>query len=266
MLTAFRTPTVVRAGKLTALAIALTATISFSIAQLHNPGAQWTITAIVQNKVAASPAPNSAVSTAVTVKPVSIPNCVPMASVTPAPLSLEAVSTGLTTQNDTATHYQIYGNVASDLATQIQHCAPGADGSTRAEFTAQTTYRLNWQYQIVQGDISCHLADVKVGLHTAVAMPLWQPSTSATSGLAGRWQTFITNLIAHEQGHVALDQQYANKMLTDLQAVSEQSCSELTSLISNTIDADTHALDLANDAYDVNTDHGATQGAVLPVH
>lgn len=271
MLIAFRNRILTYPGMPLALACAAAAVVAAGLGTVrpHPASAQWTVTAVLQTKVAASASPAPAGVTAATaqVKQTSaqpVPACTPQVFSTPAPLNLDSADDGLTTQNDPSAYYRIYGDTASELTRQIQRCAPGSDGSASAEFTARTDYRLNWQYSVVQDDAGCHLADIKVGLHTAAAMPLWQPGMSASPGLAGRWQAFYASLLTHEQGHTTLDQNYAAKLLFNLDALGTMSCGDINAAVSSLTSADTGALDQANDAYDVATDHGAAQGAVLP--
>lgn len=193
------------------------------------------------------------------------PNCTPTSFGQPTGLDLSTAPAGLSVQADNPVTYHIYGDTADALRLQIEHCAPGSGSSSLAEFTADTSYNMTWQYYTVIGaGNACSLTDVKVGVHTATIMPLWQPTSSAAEGLPTRWQSFSTDLLTHEQGHVALDKQYAAKVLADLNALPAMNCDDLTSTVKSTINSDVSALNNANNNYDAATDHGATQGAVIP--
>lgn len=229
-----------------------------------------------QTTVAAAPTASKTVPSMLTTTPVptpvsivqpvaSFPNCTPLPFGMPSQLSLADAAAGLHAQTDAPTQYQIYGNTASELRTQIQHCAPGASGSSAAEYTGQTSYNLSWQYA-VSVSTSCSAQDIKVGVHTATALPYWQPTGNATSGLAGRWQAFDASLRTHEQGHAVIDKAYAAKLLDDLNALGPVDCDSLTAAIRTIVNSDVAALNQANDTYDRQTDHGATQGAVLPTY
>ena len=193
------------------------------------------------------------------------PNCTPSSFSLPTGLALDSAAVGLTMQQDNPAYYQIYGGTATALRTQIQRCAPGSNGSASAEFTGQTSYDLTWQYSTVNNG-NCSLTDVKIGVHIATALPLWQPTSGAASGLPARWQSFASSLATHEQGHATLDKQYASKLLSDLNTVTNVDCGNLSSTVSNIVNADVGALNQANNAYDTATNHGATQGAILPTY
>ena len=183
---------------------------------------------------------------------------------TPSQLNLEYAADGLITQNDAPVHYEIFGNTADMLRSQIRSCGPGATGPANAEFTGQTDYNLDWQYTTAQSGSACTANDVKVGLHTAIALPVWQPTTTAASGLAQRWRNFDAGLLTHEQGHITIDKAYAAKLATDLDNLGSIPCNQMNGRVNALVNTDTALLDQANDSYDTATSHGATQGAVLP--
>ena len=187
-----------------------------------------------------------------------------MAFGTPSQVALSTTDSPFTVFSDTPTTYQIYGNTAQDLRAQIRRCAPKSDGSANAEFTAETSYNLSWQYDMTIGGGSCYVSNAKVGVHTAMALPNWQPSAQAAPGLASEWQRFSANLLAHEQGHVTIDSAYAHKLAIDLEVLTAPDCDTLRGLVDAVVGADVAALNSANDAYDAQTNHGATQGAIVP--
>jgi predicted secreted Zn-dependent protease len=226
-------------------------------------------TASSPSTATATPQPSAAgVAAAPQIASVTSPvaACTPIGFPAPSEVDLSNQANGLTAIQEQPTTYQIYGQNAGQLRSQIQACAPGAHGSTSAEFTAETSYRLTWQYSITNLSTSCNVTSVKVGLRTATTLPYWQPTSAATQGLGGRWNSFITALATHEQGHANLDRQYAASLVNDLAAIQNTDCSTINTLINAVISQDVNALNTANDAYDNSTNHGATQGAVLPTY
>lgn len=193
-----------------------------------------------------------------------IQTCVPYSgNMTPSSLNLTTAPAGLTKQIDAPTPYRIYGNTANTLRSQVKQCAPKTTGDA-AEFTAETTYQLTWQYDYINNGGTCTVTNAKVGIHVMQVVPLWQPTTAAQAGLASQWQTFMNNLMTHENGHLALDVQYAQTLLDDLNHFPPTPCDQLAQSIKYVTDHDVATLNQANDNYDATTDHGATQGAILP--
>lgn len=193
-------------------------------------------------------------------------NCTPYAGPNlPAALSLSGNPDGLTKQIDSPSIYRIYGNTPATLRSQIRQCASKSDGSDGAMYTAQTTYKLTWQYNYVaEGNGMCKVVHAKVGIHIMQIMPLWQPGVAAQAGLSSQWQSFMSSLKTHENGHTALDVQYAQTLLDDLNSFPATSCGQLAQSVKHLTDSDVATLNQANDNYDTSTNHGATQGAVLP--
>ncbi len=195
----------------------------------------------------------------------TIARCTPLSFGEPSELLLDDAPTGLTIRIDATTYYRVYGANASQLEQQIKQCAPGGNPDAAAEFTGVTNYSLTWSYaytSLTNGN--CQLSDVKVGLHTATALPEWQPLAASTR-LANEWQAFIKALAMHEQYHVGLDRLYAAQLTADLTNLAPMSCGRLASAAQSLVQADITTLNQANTDYDTQTDHGATQGAILPV-
>lgn|GEM_PF-4056921 len=180
----------------------------------------------------------------------------------PQQLDLSARPVGLTTVSDPIDYYAISGANDAVLRQQIISCAPQLSGQD--QFTGYSVYALDWSYDYSIGDNNqCQITSAKVGLHLAEVLPQWQDGAASASFTAS-WQHFMTRLRVHENGHLSLDKQYAAKVLADLQHAGPLNCGNLTATVSKLVHADITALNQANDNYDAITDHGATQGAILP--
>lgn len=185
----------------------------------------------------------------------------------PSEISLANQTNGLNLVIDEASYYQVYGNTSAQIQTQIQHCAPsiGTATSQSAMLAAQTGYNLTWHYDLIADDTgSCTISNVKVGLRLNMVLPRWQPTASATSGLARAWQTYASNLAIHENGHESINQRYASQLLGNLQSMPTTDCGTISASIQTKVDVIVAALNASNDAYDARTNHGAKQGAILP--
>lgn len=192
------------------------------------------------------------------------PACAPDTTYSmPANLSLADAPAGLTQQIDPVHYYKIYGYNSAQVRQQIINCAPKLGGGE--DYTGYTTYSLSWRYDYaVIGANECKVTNVKMGLHVSEVLPAWQSAAQADGNYASQWQRFIANLNTHEQGHTVFDKQYAAQALTDLQNLAPAACDSVSQLADATVKADLTALNQANDNYDTVTNHGATQGAILP--
>jgi len=184
----------------------------------------------------------------------------------PLPIDLSDKANGLTQVTDTPTYYRVYGNTAAQIKAQLLRCTPlsSSIASENGSFAARTGSALSWQYSSTpDGTGTCRISNVKVGLHLNMILPLWQPTGSAVDGLAGSWQNLISNLTIHENGHLALYQQYASQLVNDLQSLPAVSCESTAASVASKSAADVAALNTANADYDTSTNNGVEQGVVL---
>jgi predicted secreted Zn-dependent protease len=225
-------------------------------------GSLKALTSGTVSQTASSSARSAGASTKVTDP---IETCVPLSgSVAPTPLALSENSTGLQQQIDQPLSYQIFGNSDSTLRSQIRQCAPKDDGQAGASFAAQTNYRLLWRYKYIDDGGMCKISDASVSIHINQVLPQWQPRSGAPKALVGEWNNFMRAVATHENGHVTLDLQYAQNLLDDLRNFPPTPCSQLQESVSHLASTDIAQLAQANDNYDSTTNHGATQGAILP--
>jgi len=206
----------------------------------------------------------AAVTATGTKTPASILNCTPASYTAPGMLALNTFNSGLSEVTEPTNYYQIYGNTTTDIAQQLTKCAPKIASEDNQDFVGYSSYAINWQYTYLpQADGRCAIQDVKIGLHLGGVRPTWQQGPSTSAAVAANWQRFITALNTHEDGHIALDRQYAAQLLADLKQQPPTTCASIGSVLDSVIQHDLVALAQANDNYDAQTHHGATQGAVL---
>lgn len=199
--------------------------------------------------------------------PAVVSTCSKSTFKTPDAIDLTNRPTGLTTIVDPVHTYTIYGSTGDDLRDEIRSCAPRDNATdTYAEYTAQTGYYLSWQFEygLVGTESQCRVLSPKVGLHVGIALPSWDTSYAKNAAFADQWEHFMSNLTAHENGHVELGKQYANRMLAQLQNFPSTNCSTLEQSVNIALRNTVNSLERANQAYDDTTQHGTTQGAVLP--
>jgi predicted secreted Zn-dependent protease len=242
----------------------------FSIALHTQPIAtatpiQTTSPVIVTKTITPEPASAATAPAATRSAPIQVvENCTPTeASPAPSALNLLNLPDGLTNITEAPALYKIFGNTATQIRSQIRACAPHSD--TGEVFAGETSYTLTWQYVALTADNGlCTISHLKIGLHVSMSLPAWSPSAQTTNGLASQWQNFIRSLTTHENGHVSLNTQYAGQLLNDLQNTPAVDCGTLNATVQTKARTALANLDAANVTLDSQTDHGATQGAILP--
>ena len=158
-------------------------------------------------------------------------------------------------------YYDIDGSSAGALRDQIRRLGPKDESGTSHD--ALTVWSLEWGYATAHRGDSCALRDVKVTLHVSVTLPRWTPPATATAQLKDSWRTYLRNVRLHESGHRTIAERNARELMTALTALRGTSCDALSDQATRTAEqivADGRA---KNRAYDVQTQHGQTQGVEL---
>jgi predicted secreted Zn-dependent protease len=179
------------------------------------------------------------------------------AKLTGVPLSLERP--GVTQEVAGQWYYKVSGTTPIELNDSIKQCSP-----IKGAYTANTEYVLNWKIDYRQlGGGQCATGDVAVGIRIRQTYPLWETSDGAAASTKATWNSFMDNLAMHEDGHTQLNQEHAQELLSDLQAITNHACETIEQHAKSIAAARTTALASANKAYDSTTDHGSSQGAKL---
>ncbi len=185
--------------------------------------------------------------------------CVKASYSTAQPLAISTANAGLKTNVKTTT-YDVFGNTVNEVRNQLSACTPFSP------YDAYTSWYINWQYGFLYTEEDgCKLTDATVGVQVQHMYPKWQSSAGAENGLATKWQNYISKLTLHEEGHRSRYIQYGQKILSGLQTMPTQNdCSVLEQQANSKAGAFVEELKQIDAAYDDETGHGATQGAVFP--
>jgi predicted secreted Zn-dependent protease len=179
------------------------------------------------------------------------------AKLTGVPLSLERP--GVTQEVAGQWYYKVSGNTPMELNDSIKQCSPIKDA-----YTANTEYVLNWKVDYKQlGGGQCATGNVAVGIRVRHTYPLWKATDGTPASTGDTWNSFMDNLAMHEDGHTKLDQQYAQELFSDLQAITNYACETIEQHAKSIAATRTKALANANKTYDSTTGHGDSQGAKL---
>jgi|JI10StandDraft_1071094.scaffolds.fasta_scaffold00543_48 predicted secreted Zn-dependent protease len=186
-------------------------------------------------------------------------SCTGTPYVLPAALPAQTLKSGLTSVIDNPNYYEVHGLTIRDLRVAIEAC-PLRESA--GDYHAVTAYNLTWAYDVsAQGNL-CTLSNVRVGLHVNQHLPHFIPGVTTPRSTASEWSAYFSALEAHEQGHIDLDSQYAERLLAAFRTVSGD-CTTIDEQAATVARSVTTMLNTANELYDARTNHGATQGALL---
>lgn len=173
------------------------------------------------------------------------------------PINLSLKQDGLTQVVDAPKYYTVYGHTINEVQRQLSQCSPTG-------YFATTNYNMNWMYSTrrVSGEL-CAITHVRVGMHIAAQYPSWQADGLSSAQLASQWQQLSASLVNHEQGHVTRNLQTAQSLVTSLRAIPPAGCSQIKAQATSIVNDHYTRLKAAHNSYDVQTNHGQTQGAWL---
>jgi len=186
----------------------------------------------------------------------AIPSCIPAS--TPVPnVDANGYTPGVHVITPTPVYYPVYGRNLDQVRQQLHNCGPQISG---VRHDAVTTYTASWGYKYQPLDTdpgTCKIIEPVVVMQIVQVLPAWQNSTAAA------WQKYGANLTAHENGHAELDAAGASTLYKTLSNLSPLPCANVDATINATANGVLGSLNVANNLYDDQTGHGATQGATL---
>lgn len=179
----------------------------------------------------------------------------------PEAINLAAAQDGLTINVSEPYTYTVTASSLTGLRSGIANCPIRIQSA--GNYHAITARQISWSYGFSQNSVSCTLTSVRVGLSITQLLPEFAPATGTSQSTINSWNTYHTNLVTHEGGHVDVAKLYAAELVSKLNTLSSTDCSSLKTVAAATVDAQLAALNSTDTGYDTSTNHGATQGAVL---
>lgn len=157
--------------------------------------------------------------------------------------------------NATMIYYEISGSTADELRAEMNQQGP-LDPLELVRYDARTDWHISWTWP-GYGNGDCDLSKTTVSYDIKVTVPHWEPASDADSKLIEQWNRYLNNLSLHEQGHVnSIVKNYPRVK----EAIQRATCLTAEQAAQDMLDT----FQQANTAYDVQTKHGETQGAIFP--
>jgi predicted secreted Zn-dependent protease len=143
------------------------------------------------------------------------------------------------------------------------HLRAETDGS--AGYDALTRWNVHWSFRFDRSSGGCRLAAALIDLTIDISLPRLSAEAGLNPDAAQRWHAYVAALEEHEMGHAGRESAVVEALKDALEAAGPAAdCSALGADL-NAIGNDyVTQISLVDAAYDAETGHGATQGAVLP--
>jgi predicted secreted Zn-dependent protease len=160
-------------------------------------------------------------------------------------------------------YYEVGGSCEKDLQCEMnQKSIKWNDGK---KYDSVTSWKVKWDYGYDRAPRTCSADAFRVTVAITFRLPKWARAGDAPQQLVDKWDSYMKNLLAHENGH----RDMAVEAAADLsRAVAELppalSCDELDRQVQKMCRARMKELKEDEVEYDTATNHGYTQGAVFP--
>lgn len=159
--------------------------------------------------------------------------------------------------------YDVEADDARTLRAQLD--ARGPEDSNGDRHDAYTAWYVTWHYPLQLDEAGCVTGPVSTTVRVTVTVPRWLSRLPPKDPLVERWQRYLEALKTHESGHRETGYAAATAITESLEALPPEPTCEAMETTAN--EAANRLLEQyrAHDvAYDEETKHGATQGAVFP--
>ncbi len=160
-------------------------------------------------------------------------------------------------------YYEVCGCCEKDLKSDLKKkCLRWDDGR---KYDSITNWKLKWKYGYTRAPEACAADSFIVTADIIFHAPKWASTTDAPQTLVAKWDSYIDNLMMHERGHRDRAVEAAADLTNEVAALPPaRSCGELDREIQALGRARMKKLLEDQKAYDEETNHGASQGAVFP--
>jgi predicted secreted Zn-dependent protease len=160
-------------------------------------------------------------------------------------------------------YYEVVGNSASELRQQLNTKGPIGEGGKRVD--GHTDWHVAWTYQYVPAADGCKFTELGITLTATITLPRWAADDEASNALLKKWQSYIAALRVHEDGHYSHGVRAAEEIKSLGQSLhTPEGCSTFAKHFNDQAASILEKYKVADAAYDADTKHGRTQGAVFP--
>ena len=163
---------------------------------------------------------------------------------------------------ETFKYYQISPQHARDIVFELRKNSPVR--RLNQIYHGETEWELRPNFRWKQIGKLCYVEDFVVKVETEYTMPQLSEVANADEAIKAKFDKFYEALLVHEKGHHEFGMKAAREIHHLLEHVEPvRGCKVLRKRLTRDINGIIEAYDKLNQAYDIETGHGRTQGAVI---
>lgn len=161
----------------------------------------------------------------------------------------------------TTNHYIVTGTNLAQIRQSMEQARPWKD----AEYLGRTDWRIDWRYEVESSANGCRCKSFTTQTTILITLPRWTPPAGTDEAVVQSWKKFINALGEHELGHARLALAALAELHKRVKDIASQpDCPGLRQKIDDTARRVIDEHRQRDRDYDVKTNHGATEGVILP--
>lgn len=160
-------------------------------------------------------------------------------------------------------YYDVAGNSASKLRSAMDRDGPL--DPTGKRFDGRTTWQLTWNFRYGPNGDQCKIKRMSTSLDATIVLPRWVHDGRVSASLARKWDSYLAALRRHEDGHYA----HGLAAQKEIEALGQSfhvagACSAIAKAFNDEASSIIARYQGLDAKYDLDTDHGKSQGATFP--
>ncbi len=165
--------------------------------------------------------------------------------------------------NEKYEYYEVCGCSEDELHCDLKKkCITGNNGK---KFDSVTTWDVKWDYDHDSDLGTCAADSFRITVDIRYRYPKWTRPEEAPRPLVEKWNSYLQNLILHENGHRDMVVEATTELTRAVAGLAPPAtCAELDTRVRSLCREWMDKLNEDQKEYDAATKHGATQGAVFP--
>jgi predicted secreted Zn-dependent protease len=159
--------------------------------------------------------------------------------------------------------YLVRGDSAEEIRASLDRLGP-IDPADGRRYDAFTRWQLEWRFDSRNSWQGCEITRVWTQLKVTMTLPRHGSPSALPEELRQEWTRYLQRLAAHEEGHVRIPSDAARELEIALDRLRRPDCHALEQEVQRLGNAALQRARAQERRYDVETDHGRSQGARFP--